>query len=357
MREYGMNIRLKKKRYKSLYEIDAEKILTYHLGGLYVLDTKYDRVIKICDFPLSVMNKLFVKIRLFERLLRLDVRVSMALNNNNILISYKRKVYNVDLTARTLEEEHTYRQEMNNPLSFNKIDNIAGFQDCVVYGEYFGNPSRKEIAIYRRLLHRDSEWEKVYEFPQNTIRHIHAIIPDKYRDQVLILTGDDDSESGVWISKDNFKSVAPILIGSQKYRSCCAFPTEEGLLFATDTPFEQNFVGLIKQGPSGTWGVERLFYINGTVMYATKCGDSYILNTVVEPGIGVRTKYSELLLVNSQGDYKVIYEFKKDIFPLKLFQYGCVQFCNSRLNNTLYLYPIAVKKFDSVLLKVELETN
>ena len=357
MRENGMNICLKKKRYKSLYETDADKILTYHLGGLYELDTKDNSTIKIGDFPLSVMNKLFVKFRLMERLFRLDVRVSIALNNNIILVSYKGKVYNVDLTAKTIHEEHTYRQEMNSPLAFNKIENIDGFEDCIVYGEYFGNPDRKEVAIYRRLLDEKSEWEKVYEFSRNAIRHIHAIISDKYRNQVLILTGDDDSESVVWITKDNFKSIKPILIGSQQYRSCCAFPTEEGLLFATDTPFEQNYIGMIKQDQSGAWGAERLFDINGTVMYATTCGGNYIFNTVVEAGAGVRTNYSELILVNSLGEYKLICKFKKDIFPLKLFQYGCVQFCNSKSNNFLYLYPVAVKKFDSVLLKIEFETN
>lgn len=349
-----MNICLKKKRHKPLYEIDAQNILTYHLGGLYVLDTESDVIVKIGDFPLPVMTKLFVKFRLLERLLRLEVRASVALNKNIILVSYRGKIYSVNLAARTIKEEHTYRQEMNNPLSFNKIENINGFQDCVVYGEYFSNPRRKEVTIYRRLLDEESEWEKIYEFPHKTIRHIHAIIPDKYRNQVFILTGDDDTESGVWITKNNFKSLEPILIGSQQYRSCCAFPIEEGLLFATDTPSEQNYIGIMKQDSSDFWGAKRLFNINGTVMYATKCEDNYIFNTAVEAGIGVRTEYSELILVNSRKEFKLINKFKKDIFPMKLFQYGCVQFCNSRSKNTLYLYPIAVKKMDSVLLKVEL---
>ncbi|MDP8219666.1 MAG: hypothetical protein P9M03_13180, partial [Candidatus Theseobacter exili] len=208
---------------------------------------------------------------------------------------------------------------------------------------------------------------KAYEFPKNTITHIHSIIPDPYRNGVLILTGDEDGECGIWMAENDFQKVSPLLVGGQQYRSCCAFPTKDGILYATDTPIENNYIYLMKQN-GNKWVTEKIKELNGSCIYSTYWKNQFVFSTTVEPdstikgkrfwftyklGKGIKNNQVEVIFGDLTKGFKCIKKYEKDILPMALFQFGTVQFCQRDESDTLYLYPVAVKRYDSTLIALK----
>ena len=166
------------------------------------------------------------------------------------------------------------------PLNYTIIENIKNFENSIVFGEYFGNNSRKHIHIYKR--NKNFKWEIIYTFKEGTINHIHSIIPDKFRNCLWIFAGDFDHSSSIWKVENNFKNIERILYGKQIYRACVGYPTEEGLIYATDTQFEKNSIRILRIN-KGDLLSEELFKINGTCVYGTNLKDYLVFSTCTEP--------------------------------------------------------------------------
>jgi hypothetical protein len=236
-----------------------------------------------------------------------------------------------------IEEDHVYRKGMNNPIAMVNITGVPGFDDGLVYGEYWGNLDREPVAIWERL--NNGNWGKKYEFSSGTVQHIHGILPDPANGRVLIFTGDKNEESCIWEAKDNFSTVKMLIGGKQKYRSCVAFLDGEDVLYATDTPLEQNYVYRYK---GNSKEVEEVMKLQGPCVYGSsfidKCGNKqFAFITTVEPdasirgwryrltyklGKGIKDRYSYINLLSEQGDTCVLMKAKKDALPIWLFQFG-----------------------------------
>ena len=160
-----------------------------------------------------------------------------------------------------------------------------------------------------------------------------------------ILTGDFGSKVGIYKAKNNFESVEPIKLGKQKYRSCVAFPTKLGLLYATDSQFIQNSIRLLYK-KKDRWITKIIHKINGPSVYGAMYGAKFFFSTAVEPvGIGYsKGNYGAIKFLshlftrerspaikenksfiiggdfkNGFGDY---FKYEKDIMPFTLFQFG-----------------------------------
>ncbi len=318
----------------------------------------------------TILQKSFFKrclshIRLFERLLRLTPRASKRIDEKRFLIAYDGFVYLWDVEDNHLSVEHRFRIEMNNPLGFAKISGVEGFEDCIAYGEYFINPTKKNVAVWIRS--REGEWRPVCRFNGN-ITHIHAIIPAPLDNCVYILTGDFDDEAAIWIAKDNFQKVRPIVKGKQIYRGCVAFATEAGLLYATDTPMEGNGIFLLNR--EGT--VEKLYDMPGPCIYGIEKDNIFFFATSVEPdsnlptwryflsckpGPGIADDYTHVVAGNLKQGFAKISKFQKDRLPYTLFQFGNVVFPECSVENTICMLPIAVKRNDCQPVYYELSEN
>jgi hypothetical protein len=349
--------------YKPLY-LGELKCLSYKKGELYTHTAITETPKYLGSLPLSRKQKFLSQFRFTERLFRLEPRVAVSIDDTKFLVSHCGAVYSVDSQSGVIHKEHNFRQGMNNPLSFCTINNIKGFDDCILYGEYWGNIQREAVSIYAR---RNGNWEKAFTFPKSEIQHIHQIVPDPYRNCVLILTGDKDSESGIWVARNNFKEVKPLLIGSQRYRSCVAFPVEEGIIYATDSPLEQNFIAIAKIDKN-VWKEKILFDIPGPCIYGADFDGKYLFATSVEPdsriegirylftyrlGKGVKDRNSHLIIGNLNEGFKSILSFKKDNLPITLFQFGNIQFPSGAMKQRIVMYPISVRKYEgkTVILK------
>jgi hypothetical protein len=362
-------MRVLSKRHRPLLVI-GDKVLTSHFGSVCLLDIEKRKVETICPLPVAGWKRFLSHFREIERLLRLEIKAEIALNSSEVLLSYGGVIYHVDIMNKQIEEEHRYCKEMNNPLYFARIEGVEGFDDGIAYGEYTINARRdNSSSIFMRSL-KLPEWKKVFEFPAGTVRHIHGITPDRQNRCVYILTGDLDSESGIWVSRDNFRTVEPLLTGLQKYRTGFWYPVKDGFIYPTDTAVEQNYLFYaFPDKRNGEWKTRIVAELDGSCVSALNTEKTIYVSTTVEPdesitgwrswinykkGAGINSSYAKLIAIDKNSlNIREIAQFKKDILPYRLFLYGYVVIRNLPLRNSILLYPVGVKKYDGKLLIID----
>lgn len=358
-------IAFKKKNWKPLCHIN-EKVLIFNKGKFLLLNLNNYETELIYEFKEEALYGYFFKSRILTRLFRLEPRAVLKINQGNILIPLKGKIYHLDIETKKLEEVHQFRREMSAPLNMTKIENISGINRMYCYGEYFSNSEKDEVRIWGCKNEDYDEWQEVYRFKKGEINHIHEIVPDPYKDRIWILTGDYEDSAGIWFTDDGFQTVERYLNGKQKYRSCVAFATPKGLIYATDTPLEENHIYYLTAGKN----IEKIHNLEGSSIYGTKIKNDYFFSTTVEGhsdgtegrfnilsykrGKGIKSWYSELVIGNPKEGFKCIGRFKKDIWPMGLMQFGTIMFpSGDNQTNKIVLYGSTLKKIDGTLVILE----
>lgn len=338
--------------------IDDQEILSYKSGNL-IFRKKGSITQKV------QIGNLYNKIPLLERILRKEPRCAAKVSQGLYIISFGGTIYNYSVNKNTLVREHDFDKGMNNPLDFLTVS----FQDedeiVVFYGEYIWNERKGPVSIYKRDRER---WKKVFEFPEESIGHIHNIVHDQYHEGFLILTGDEDSESGIWFADYDFANVNPLLIGNQQYRSCVAYPVKDGIIYATDTPLEENHIYKVELDESmNVAEIKKEYAMPGPCIYGTAYKENFYFATSVEPdsalpkwrfrftyqlGNGVKSRCTHIIKRTSEGYYSDICSIKKDIFPMWLFQFGNAIFPK---NDSSHLYAVlqSTTKGHGVTYKIE----
>lgn len=337
-------------KYKMLAMYDG-KALLYHKGKLYTQDIRKKAEAEyLFDLPISAKRKTMIRFRPIERLLRMEPRLAVTIEQNNFLMSCAGKIYRVDIQKKELAEELQFRSRMNNPLMLAKKDN-----GNILFGEYFSNNDHETVCVFEREY---GNWKKVYSFPAGSIYHIHGIVVDG--NKTYILTGDEDKESAIWYTQDNFKHVQMLVGGSQRFRACVAYPYQDGLIYATDTPSEQNHLFVLRQ-ENGKWVNEVLCEMSGPCIYGTVRQDGFYFATSVEPdaslgdmryrfsyklGQGVKDRYTHIIRCTRDGEVTEIAKFKKDMWPMLLFQFGNCLFPDVESGDELLVCPQSVNRYD-----------
>jgi len=346
--------------------LSESTLLIFKRGDFSILNLSDGNVSNIGKFKTSLSDTLLSRIPLVARILRKGVRCGIKVSENLVLIVIGQRIYELDLVKGKVSDGFITPNN-SRPLSFSRIEGIKECKDGIYFGGYKGNPNKKPISIYRRIM--PDQWEEVYQFPKNTIEHIHNIVADPYKNIVYVLTGDFDHSAGIWMTDNGFETVVPLLIGDQKFRGCIAFATQEGLIYATDSPFQDNSIRLLKENSTG-WESSNIHNINGPSIYGCQWGKDYVFSTSVEDdgrnidfwyklfgktkGEGIIESYSFIYKGNLQDGFKQIYKIKKDKLPFYLFQFGVLIF-PSELNNSIFLpvFHIATTRYgmSTILLK------
>lgn len=335
-------------------------LVCYRYGKLIIMrdgkmKSEYQLFTNIKETLIGRVNPLF-------RLLRLGVRAAESIDENRIVLNVGNYLYEYSFDFQKLSDGY-YIGEGIRPLIFTTVKRIEGFNDCICFGGYRGNRNKEPVHIYKRI--DTDKWEVVYTFKEGTINHVHNIVADPYRNCLWVFTGDFNEASAIWKITDNFRKVERVLCNDQKYRGCVTFPIEEGLLYATDTPFAQNYIYLMKSDLM----LEKIREIDGSCIYGCKFGDNFAFSTTVEPdgrhnsilnllinknrGAGIKDMYSHLYTGNLSDGFNEIYKEKKDIWPF-LFQFGVIRFpYGDNPTDKLYFQPIATNKNDLDLMRVE----
>lgn len=217
------------------------------------------------------------------------------------------------------------------------------------FGEYFGNTQRDDVKIFQ--TDDGYEWNELYRFRASDIRHIHGIIEDSCRNGIWCLTGDSDTESALWFSKDHFKTLEKVNSGSQKARAVQIIPSEKGLIVPMDSPLEKNFINFFNLE---TNQYKKLESLPGSAFHAIKSNGIYFVSTVTEPS-KVNTTEKATIYASLDGfKWKCLYEFKRDMFPVRfqrITRYSEILIPEGD-NNSDYIvgYVRAVEKGDSMII-------
>ena len=328
---------------------------------IFFLKKNFDKNL-VTSLNVNFIDKIFFKSKYLSRLLRIGIRASTH-HKNMFFFSYKKKLYSYNLEKKKTFVEHIFRKGRG-PLNYTNIKGLNNFDDSIIFGEYFSNPLRGEVNIYRRVSF--GKWEIVHTFKKNTINHIHSIVVDKYRDCLWILAGDFGHSSSIWKIENNFNVVKRVLYGKQIYRSCFAYPTKEGLIYATDTQLHENSIRFLRID-NETITSEELHKINGSNIYACELKDYLAFSTSTEPnhsnskifslidnkpGTGIIENKSDLILLDKKDfSIKIIASFDKDNLPYGLFGLGTIMFPNGLENeNRLFAFLSGSKTYDQDLL-------
>ncbi|MCM1048311.1 MAG: hypothetical protein NC433_07795 [Clostridiales bacterium] len=323
----------------------------YKNGAIYIKKSGYFE--KIVDlYPASWKDINRATVRLFRR----EPKCAAVIDTSYILISSQKKLFLIDINAKKVCFTMNVREQFSEPL------NMCAASDkwIALWGDYGSNSAHREVYIYG--LTKEMVVEKVYKFEAGTIRHIHNIVPKK-NGGYYVFTGDWGDYSGIYESDSDFKTVIPKWVGQQKYRAVVGFDTDKGLLFATDAVNEKNYIYLLREEEPTS-----VCSINGSCIYGTSFHNGFLFSTTVEPdesnrgilswisqkrGTGILSDEVHLIYVDSNLNCKVLAKYKKDIFPMKLFQYGKIMFPAVIQEDNLLIYPVAVKKYDGTALWIE----
>lgn len=106
--------------------------------------------------------------------------------------------------------------------------------EIVYYGEYHLVPG-VDVHVYRGL-NGGENWEVAYSFEPDVIRHLHSVQYDPYTGYIWLGTGDSDSQSIIYYTKDDFETLELVAEGSQDYRVVSYAFTEDYIYWGSDAP-------------------------------------------------------------------------------------------------------------------------
>lgn len=353
------------KRYKPIaFESDTtllvskkNKVFRYHI--------EKQQMHYLATLPWTVKQKIFSINRIAYRITRGGIRNGMVFEQS-LYCAYDGIIWRIPLHGADGKAPDVVFRFLNgnSPLTFTLVDeklsHATGFTPGIYFGEYFSNPDKKKVDIYR--IDKLGTVENVYTFTAGQINHIHNIVLDTLRRCAWVLTGDFENGAGIWRVSGNFSSVTCIAGGEQHFRSCVAFAVKEGLLYATDSQFEQNTIRLLTVDEQTVRSVP-LFQVNGPCIYGTNLCGNFIFTTATEPAVGANITIKDIIsrnrgpgtIKNSSFLYLVTRELKfyevmsnqKDIWPYYLAQFGNI-ILPSGENFSKYLvsYSIANKRND-----------
>lgn len=335
-----MNSQLSIPGYKPLVSCE-EGVILFRRGRIYLWKNGI-----LCEhmtlFPWSWKDFSRLSVRLFRR----EPRQAIAVDKDLLLIAGLHTVYLVDIRHKTCKSVFRVGLGFSDPLNLLATDG----KWLALWGDYGSNPSHNPVGIYG--LKSDHTVEKVYSFPSGTVRHVHNII-QKRQGGYYIFTGDMESSAGIYETDDSFSEVCPVVVGEQKHRAVVGMDFPQGLVYGTDTANEQNYLFLM-QGKKQ----HIIAALNGPCVYGRPWNGGLLFSTTVEPdesvrgvasfftdklGKGILSKEVHLLFLDKELDLHTLGIFRKDAWPMKLMQYGCIQFVSG---SELWIYPVAVQKND-----------
>lgn len=134
------------------------------------------------------------------------------------------------------------------------------------------------------------------------------------------------------------------------------------LYYPTDAVMENNAIYRIN---IDTKCIQKIQDINGSCIYAVTNNNDFFFSTTVEPiegkkgymdklGTGIKSRYSYLMHI-SASKINTIIKFRKDLYPMRLFQYGCVQFPKGQnFPDKVICYGVGLNKIDgkNIMIKI-----
>ncbi len=332
---------------------DGRKLHYKHLTFYLEDDKKLQRLVSL---PTGKLKQFLSRIRLATRFFRLEPRCIAQLSKDIFIVCVLHKVWVLNIKDKALIQLTESRPGFSDPL------NLCSDGTFVYYGDYGNNIDRDSVNIYR--ISQSLSVDIVFQFAQGSIRHIHNVVYDKDNQRYWILTGDTEKKSGIYLANYDWTEVRSVVVGDQSYRAVIGFPYCGGLLYATDAVDKSNHIFLLKDGTC-----EMLSELNGSCIHGVETKSHFVFSTTVEPpegrgflnlftyklGNGIKSRESHIVAFNKEmGKVEILKRLPKDIWPMKLFQYGmCLFPIGQKMGDVLH-YEVMACKGDGKMSIVEL---
>lgn len=223
----------------------------------------------------------------------------------------------------------------------------AGKSGALYFGEYFMNPKRGLVRIFR-ISPNGERLVVAHEFPAGQIRHVHGVYRDPFLgDRLWVTVGDNDGECYIYWTDDEFASLSRIGDGSQLWRAVGLVFTPTKVIWGTDSPHQPNhFVSWDRL----TGKLEIGQPVDGTIWYAGTTSDGFFFaGSSVEKGPGVTTNKAKVYLSVDGVRWNAVAAFEKDSLPMPLFKWGTISFpTGSYPSDRIWISGEALRNLDGV---------
>ena len=347
--------------------IGENTVLCYSNSIFEILNTIDNSRKKLCMFKQKRIYRLFERISLMRRLLRMEIRCGYLINSEYYFFKYK-SLYYLNINTGRIYKLYDIPQGWSAPLNISK-----GFGSYkILWGAYGSNSGLQSVHIMG--LTKNGGVEVLYRFPAGTIRHIHNLIKDDENNGYYIFTGDHGNHMGIYYSDITFTNIVPVLTGNQQHRAVQGFPTKDGIVYATDAVEEVNCIYYAHTKDRIKWELTKICGLNGSCIYGTRVKQGYVFSTTVEPSEskeykktirnllsmkrakGILSNSIDVIYLKDDLSFSRISTFEKDNLPYKLFQYGALRFAvNSSEKETVFFYPVAIKHYDGMMGYIRLD--
>lgn len=220
------------------------------------------------------------------------------------------------------------------------------------FGEYFMNPERKTVHIWRVASDLKS-WQSAHEL--ENIRHIHGVFRDLSFENVFWVTvGDFQGECFILQTKDYFKSFTKFGDGSQTWRAVNLFFTDTHVSWLTDSNLDTNHACRLRRD---TGELEVGQPIDASTWYGcTTSEGNHLAFTTIERGPAIESDHSSILVSEDAFHWQKVYAFKKDFWkPVQVFKYGVISCPSGKMHNdSIYLSGEGLVGLDGVSIKARL---
>ena len=279
--------------------------------------------------PAKQKDSIKSSLKLTRRLFRAGIHHIALVGNDSLVVFANRNIYTYSLSQRCwlLPPSPIIGSR---PLCLCMADSV------IYYGEYHNNQQRKPSRI---LTSNDfgRTWQVRAEL--TGVRHIHGIFFDSFDNSLWLTTGDEDSESAIWKSSDGLNSITRVISGNQQCRAVQLLFREDYIYFGSDSPLEKNYIYRLNRQSSA---VERLQQVGDSVFFGCDLGKTLCFTTACEPS-KINAGSDAVLWASPDGSqWLPLWSQRKDIWPMKLFQYGQLRFpAGNYRGNRVWVSPFA----------------
>lgn len=310
----------------SVYQVTANE--SWAFDGRNILKNKIDSLKweAVATVDSSLLSWVYSKSELLMRLSRQCAHNLSKLKSGTILVFLQGCIYRYEPHKRFITKVYAMgpsRRILPNGITQDESGNIY-------FGEYLRNPGRTEVCIYKS----DDDglnWESVYKFDNNTIRHIHSVQYDPYSQTIWVTTGDCNQECQIAYSTDGCKSFVRIGGGSQLWRAVSLVFTQDCVYWGTDNPEGENTIYSWQRKNAK---LNKIASVENPVYYSKRIGESILFSTAVELSGKNKDNYARIYGINKNHKCQMLYESKKDKWHPKLFGYGVFEFSRGDFKNS-----------------------
>jgi hypothetical protein len=229
--------------------------------------------------------------------------IELVASNNGSLcamsagkIWFKSSNSDVFITTHRLKHYNKGNQGIFNNGILQKTDS------SVYYGEYFRNENFENVNVYESI-DAGATWHLQHSFLPKEIRHIHAIQKDPYTGNGWICTGDNDVNSKIGYSEDNFKTFNFIGTNSGKYTATQLVFTPDYVYWGAD-PFALENVGVFRWNKK-SHVVEKISTVRSCIFYTTQLKNGTLVFTTNREATEFENDlFTRMVVVDKSGNHK-----------------------------------------------------